>query len=152
MARPTGYKNEYNDLAFKFCLLGATDKQMARFFNVSEQTLNSWKKKFPKFLESLKNGKEKADAEVAQALFHRAKGYRHPEVHVSNYKGEITLTPIIKQYAPDTAACMIWLKNRAGWKDSRDNDGGIGENAEEYFKAIADAVALADTNPRKVLP
>jgi len=42
MGRKTDYKDEYNELAFKFSLLGATDKQMAGFFDVSEQTLNSW--------------------------------------------------------------------------------------------------------------
>lgn len=151
MGRPTDYKEEYDDLAYKFCLLGATDKQMAGFFDVSEQTLNSWKTKFPKFLESLKEGKISADAKVAHALYHRAKGYTHPEVHVSNYRGEITLTPIIKHYAPDTAACMIWLKNRAGWRDSREQDGGIG-NAEEYFKELADALSKSDTDPKTVLP
>ena len=150
MGRKTDYKEEYNDLAYKFCLLGATDKQMAGFFNVTEKTLNNWKIKYPRFLQSLKNGKEKADAEVAQALFHRAKGFKHPEVHVSNYKGEITLTPLIKHYAADTAACMIWLKNRAGWKDSRDTENVIGD-AKEHFKTIADAIALADTHSGAIL-
>lgn len=147
MGRKTDYKEEYNDLAYKFCLLGSTDKQMAIFFDVVEKTLNNWKKIYPKFLQSLKDGKEKADAEIAKSLFHRAKGYSHPDVHISNYKGEITITDITKHYPPDTAACMIWLKNRAGWKDSRENDSGIGENAEGYFKAIADAISKSDTNP-----
>lgn len=146
MGRPTDYKEDYNDLAYKFCLLGATDKQMAGFFDVSEVTINAWKKKYPEFLKSLKKGKIVADGEVAHALFHRAKGYEHPAVHISNYLGSITETDYIKHYPPDTAACMIWLKNRADWKDSREG-GGLGENAAEHFKAIADAISKADTNP-----
>lgn len=145
MGRPTEYKDEYNDLAYKFCLLGATDEQMAGFFNVSKRTINAWKKKYPKFLHSIKEGKTKADSEIAEALFHRAKGYNHPEVHVSNYNGEITLTPLTKHYPPDTAACMIWLKNRAGWKDSRSQDTAI-NNIEDYFGQIVDAIMKSDIN------
>ena len=147
MGRPTDYKDEYNDLAFKFSLLGATDKQMSGFFGVSEVTLNAWKKKHPEFLKSLKDGKVKADAEVANALFHRAKGYTHQEEKIFMFKGMIVRADTLKHYAPDTAACMIWLKNRAGWRDSRDTDGII-DNAEEHFKTIADAISKSDTDPK----
>ena len=146
MGRPTDYKKEYNELAYKYCLLGATDAQMARYFDVSEVTLNAWKKKYPAFLKSLKDGKEKADSEIAQSLFHRAKGYNHEAVHFTNYLGKVTESKYTKHYPPDTAACMIWLKNRADWKDSREG-GGLGENAAEHFKAIADAIKKSDTDP-----
>lgn len=33
--RPTKYKKEYDDQAFKLCLLGATDKEIADFFEVN---------------------------------------------------------------------------------------------------------------------
>ena len=61
--RPSQYKAEYCEQAYKLCLLGATDVQLADFFGVSEQTLNTWKQKHPKFLESLRAGKDEADAE-----------------------------------------------------------------------------------------
>lgn len=48
---------EYANQALKLCLLGATDKELADFFSVSEQTLNKWKKDYPEFLESLKREK-----------------------------------------------------------------------------------------------
>lgn len=120
--RPTRYKAEYAEQAYKLCLLGATDKEMADFFDVSEQTINAWKKAHPKFLESIKKGKARADAEVASKLFHRATGYEHPDVHVSNHQGEITVTPLTKHYPPDTTAAIFWLKNRqpAKWRDKQD--------------------------------
>lgn len=52
--RKSEYRIEYADQALKLCLLGATDKELAEFFSVSEQTLNKWKKDYPEFLESLK--------------------------------------------------------------------------------------------------
>lgn len=36
--RPTRYKAEYAQQAYKLCLLGATDKELADFFHVSGQT------------------------------------------------------------------------------------------------------------------
>ena len=52
--RKSEYRIEFSDQALKLCLLGATDKELAEFFSVSEQTLNKWKKDYPEFLESLK--------------------------------------------------------------------------------------------------
>lgn len=114
--------------AEKLCKLGATDKELADFFEISEQTLNNWKAKHPKFMESLKKGKAVADAEVASKLFHRATGYEHDDVHVSNYQGEVTLTPIRKHYAPDTTAAIFWLKNRRPdlWRDRQELTGANG--------------------------
>lgn len=118
MGRPTAYKPEYVQQAYKLALLGLTDAQMADVFGVSEQTLNAWKGKYPEFLESIKNGKAPADAEVAASLYRRAKGYSHPEDKIfCNANGEVTVQPTTKHYPPDTAAAFIWLKNRAGWKD-----------------------------------
>lgn len=118
--QPTKYCKEYNEQVYKLCLLNATDKQIADYFNVTETTINNWKIKHPKFFESIKDGKVRADTEVAKSLHARAVGYSHPDVHISNYQGEITITDITKHYPPDTAAAFIWLKNRQGWTDKKD--------------------------------
>jgi hypothetical protein len=117
--RPTLYKKEYDEQARKLCLLGATDADLADFFKVNEDTVHEWKKRHPSFSESIKSGKTIADADVADRLYQRAMGYEHADVHVSNYQGEITLTPIKKIHAPDTTAAIFWLKNRQGkhWRD-----------------------------------
>jgi hypothetical protein len=119
--QPTKYNSSLDDLVYKLCLLNATDVQIADVLGICEATLNNWKKKYPRFLESIKRGKIYADAKVAGALFHRACGYSHPDVHISNYQGDITITDITKHYPPDTAAAFIWLKNRAGWKDKTEH-------------------------------
>lgn len=119
MARPTLYKPEYAEQAKKLCKLGATDRELADFFKVAESTLNLWKLAHEAFSESLKLGKAAADERVEQSLYHRAVGYSHPDVHVSNFQGEVTLTPIVKVYPPETVACIFWLKNRQpeAWRD-----------------------------------
>lgn len=123
--RPSKYKDEYAEQAYKLCLLGATDKDMADFFDVSEQTLNAWKTAHSEFLESLKRGKEIADATVAQKLYHRAIGYEHPEIITATFQGQITDTmTVTKHYAPDPTAAIFWLKNRqpAKWRDKQEHD------------------------------
>lgn len=119
VGRPSRYKEEFNDQAQKLCRLGATDKELADFFGVAVSTLNLWKKSHPQFSESLKAGKQLADAEVADKLFLRATGYSHPDVHISNYQGEVTITPITKHYPPDPTSMIFWLKNRRPdlWRD-----------------------------------
>ena len=112
IGRPTLYQKHFIEQSYKLCLLGGTDNDLADFFGVSEQTINNWKKNFPEFFESIKRGKLMADAKVAESLYKRAIGYSHPAVHVSNYRGNITITEITKHYPPDTAACIFWLKNR----------------------------------------
>jgi hypothetical protein len=120
--RPSKYKTEYAEQAYKLCLLGATDKDMASFFDVNEDTINEWKKTHEEFSESLKRGKVEADAVIAQKLFHRAKGYEHPEDQIFNNKGEAMIVPTIKHYPPDTTAAIFWLKNRQPdkWRDKQE--------------------------------
>lgn len=120
--RPSRYKAEYAEQAYKFCLLGATDARLGEFFSVSEQTINAWKVAHPLFLESIKRGKEIADAEIAHSLFQRAKGYSHEAVKIFNNQGEIIVEPYTEHYPPDTGAAMAWLKNRQpkDWRDKQE--------------------------------
>lgn len=122
--RPTKYRPEFAEQAAKLCALGANDREVADFFKVTEQTVNNWKSAHPEFFESLKVAKATADARVEQSLYRRALGYSHDSVHVSNYQGEVTLTPIVEHYPPDTTAAIFWLKNRKPeeWRDKTDHD------------------------------
>jgi hypothetical protein len=124
---PTKYDPKYNDQAFKLCLLGATDKEIADFFEVVESTLNLWKLEYPEFSESLKKGKTLADANVGQRLYERALGFEHDseEIKVVSMGKEgsaIERVPIRKIYPPDTVAAIFWLKNRQSskWRDKQE--------------------------------
>lgn len=160
MARPSKFDERMCEQVTKLCRLGATDKELADFFEISEATLNNWKEQHPAFLASLKAGKAEADATVADRLFSRACGYSHPDTHVSNYQGAVMLTPITKHYAPDTTACIFWLKNRRPdlWRDRIEHTGKDGEPMRhsiegmedvEEARAVAFAMALAAQTVRK---
>ena len=123
--RPTDYREEYNEQARKLCLLGATDKEMADFFDVAESTIHKWKLDYPEFSESIKAGKAFADATIADRLYQRAMGFEHDSEEikvVSDGQGagsSIVRVPIRKIYPPDTVAAIFWLKNRqkSNWRD-----------------------------------
>lgn len=120
--RPTKYKQIFNTQAEKLCKLGSTDKELADFFEVNEDTIHEWKKVYPSFSESIRKGKILADANVADALYHRAIGYVHPDVDIKVIKNKIVTTKLTKHYPPDTAAAIIWLKNRKKetWRDKQE--------------------------------
>jgi hypothetical protein len=113
------YKPEYCNFVVKLCKLGATDKDLANYFEVNEDTINEWKKRHPEFSESLKQGREVADAEIGESLYQRAKGYEHKEDQIFQFQGNPVIVPTVKHYPPDSTACIFWLKNRqpAKWRD-----------------------------------
>ena len=104
--RPSKFKPEFKEQAAKLAEFGLTDKQMASYFNVTEQTFNNWKNDFPDFFDALKDSKEYADAQVEASLFKKATGYDKDDKH----------------YPPDTTACIFWLKNRKSeeWRDVKE--------------------------------
>lgn len=121
--QPTKYRPEYDKQAYKLCLLGATDKELGDFFEVTEQTINNWKIDFPTFFGSIKSGKIEADARVAQSLFKRAIGYTANETQLAQLGGQFTDEKVIpKEVAPDTTAAIFWLKNRQPdkWRDKQE--------------------------------
>lgn len=139
--RPTLYQAAYAEQARRLALLGQTDAEMAAFFGVDERTINRWKQAHPDFCQSIKEGKADADAKVADALYQRALGYSCPDTHVSNYQGEVTLTPITKHYPPDPVSMIFWLKNRQPdkWRDRVESDvkvEGVGSLAGVYEAAM----------------
>lgn len=136
MGRPPLYKSEFALQAFNYCLLGATDADLAIFFEVQESTVNNWKNKYPDFLESIKKGKDLADAEIARRLFDRAKGVtinvqQAFKVKTITYNEEgkrcevesIEVVNLQQEQAPDTTAGIFWLKNRSrNWRDKKEVD------------------------------
>lgn len=120
--RPSKYQPQFPLQALKLCRLGATDPELANFFEVAISTISKWKLDYPEFSEALKKGKTLADAEVADKLFKRATGYSHKAIKMFTHMGEIVSKEYIERYPPDTTACIFWLKNRqsAKWRDKQD--------------------------------
>lgn len=139
--RPTPYKPEFNEQAYKLCLLGYTLDDLGKHFGVDGSTICVWQNKYPEFRESIKAGGAVADAEVVQALYKRAIGYSHKAVKIfksdispkelieaaiesSTGGGEIDIAKTLESqertfeheytehYPPDFQSMRLWLMNR----------------------------------------
>jgi len=106
------YEKDFPERVKAMAETGMIEKDMAANLGISVPTFEQYKKKYVKFSKSLKDGKKVPDDMVESALFRRAMGYEHPDVHISNYQGVITITDIVKHYPPDATSMIFWLKNR----------------------------------------
>lgn len=126
--RKSSYRPEYADQARKLCLLGATDKELADFFAVSETTIQNWKRAHPAFLASIAEGRVVADANVADSLYKRATGEYVQLEKLVKIKGEDGAEKYeairYKSYIPgDPNAAYRWLLNRRrqDWTDKTEH-------------------------------
>lgn len=119
--RPSSYKPEYAEQAAKLCALGATDMELANFFDVDTATIYRWRNLHEEFCEAVTCGKEKADERVARSLFNRAVGYTFESEKVFQYQGEIVRAKTLEHVPPDVGAAFNWLKNRRPdeWRDKQ---------------------------------
>jgi hypothetical protein len=146
--RPSGFDKLNLDQVRMLALKGWTDREMADFFSVTEQTWNNWKNAHPAFFESLKDWKAEADHKVEQSLYQRAIGMKVREVRLTG-GGDDDEAPAavetVKELPPDTTAMIFWLKNRKRdqWRDRVDNE-HTGKDGGPVQFVIATGVPRAD--------
>jgi hypothetical protein len=110
--RPTLYFPEYCEWAYRYCLLGATNEELAEAFQVTMQTILNWMDAHPKFFEAVQAGKLKADARLAEKLYVRAHGYTFVETRAFCYQGQIITKEIPAIMHPEPGCLRTWLYNR----------------------------------------
>lgn len=124
--RPTDYKPAYAEGASKLARLGATDAEIADFYDVDVRTIYRWKIAHEEFCQALKAGKNEADARVERALYHRAIGYEQENVKIfmPASASEPVYAPYVEKITPDVTAAIFWLKNRKPqeWRDKQELD------------------------------
>lgn len=134
--RPTSYKPEYNEQAYKLCLLGATDEDLANFFDVCEKTINNWKEDHEEFLQSIRAGKTKADIIIAENLYKSAQDkkitrevpFKVKKVYWEEGKRceqeEVVLIEVSETVPADFRSMQFWLNNRqrSKWSTKQEVD------------------------------
>lgn len=132
--RPSKFKPEFVEQATKLAALGATDREIADFFDIDEATLYRWKHSQEAFCEALKVGKDKADDRVEQSLYRKAVGYSFDSEKLFCYEGVVTRAPVVEHVPPSDTAAIFWLKNRRKdqWRDKQEveHTGGITVTAQ----------------------
>jgi len=151
--RPTDYREEYVKDAEKLAALGATDIEIADFFEVDVRTIYRWKHNYEKFCQALNIGKAKADERVVNSLYQKAIGYEQDEVKIFMPAGadEPVYAPFRAKIAPDTTAAIFWLKNRrpGDWRDKAEVEHSgslsvsVNEMSDDDLASIAAGVSSA---------
>lgn len=159
MGVPSTYKEEYARDAQKLCEFGATDRELADFFEVSAPTIWRWAGQFPDFCSALKAGKAAADERVERSLYHKAIGYSFDAVKIIQSGGEVLKVPYVEHVPPDTTACIFWLKNRRQhqWRDVHKHEhGGVGDfdkyTDEQLREYVAGGIAPPSASKVQALP
>ncbi len=118
--RPTKYNAFFTPkVAFLAGKLGYTDFKIAEVLEINEETLNSWKKRHPKFSNSLQKGKGSVNDQVENSLIRRALGCYVPETKVLR---DGTKIEIQKHYPPEPRAArsLLEVRNPKRWRNKTD--------------------------------
>jgi hypothetical protein len=156
--KPTEYLPEFGPLVYKLCLLGHTNKELAAFLEVTEQTISEWLATVPAFRESVTRGRDFADAQVAHAMFKRAVGCDVPDSSVNVVPdgvgyGRLVVTPMRRHFPPDVGAATIWLSNKNKERWRKDPHAAGGADPSEAALAVREAVRAAlSTDAAAVAP
>ncbi len=91
---------------------------------IDQVTLGRWKTRHKEFRSVIEHGKNQADAEIAESLFSRARGYRHEATNIFTPAGSEAPVhaPYVKHDPPDTNAALAWLSRRqpGKWRDRQE--------------------------------
>ena len=141
--RPSSFRPEFITQAEKLCALGATDQEIADFFEVSTRTVYRWKLDNDEFCQALKAGKSNADERVERSLYQKATGYHYVEqqaikVKLEQYRDGVEVVEVERYAQPDTTAAIFWLKNRRSdlWRDKHDHTHSGPDGAPIQFQTI----------------
>lgn len=115
------YDPAFDGFAQRFCETGATDAEIAAFFEIPVGLLYQWRRDHPSFAASIKVGKEIADLRVERALYEMAVGTVVDDVKVL---GDGGIVPYQRRIDPQLGAATMWLKNRQRdkWRDKVDHE------------------------------
>jgi len=118
--RPTIFQPDMSEEAHNYCLLGATNDELAEFFGVSPSTIDNWIARHADFAAAVRSGRIVADAKVACGLYARAVGYDRKVEREVIIGGELKPVTSTVHYPPNVQACIFWLRNRRRrtWRDT----------------------------------
>ena len=117
--QPTSYKPDYCTQAHNYCLLGATNEDLAGFFDVTRRTIDNWIASHADFAAAVRSGRVVADMRVVRCLYERAVGWQQTVERTVLLQGKEKVLKNVVNHPPDVRACIFWLRNRRreSWGD-----------------------------------
>lgn len=140
MGRPSSFDPEFERAAAFLCKHGATDQDLADFFQVTVRTLNRWKIVHPEFAAAIRRGKDITDDRVEDSLYHKAMEREIEQEEAIKVKKityndagkkiaeeeRVEIVTVKRTIPADTTAMIFWLKNRRpdAWRDVHKHEHG----------------------------
>jgi hypothetical protein len=106
------YKPENCPIAYKFCLLGATNEDLAGLFKVSLASIGNWLARHPEFRKAVQDGRDVADADVALLAAAEGQGLHPIDVKVLQIEGDAKQVEYNRYFPPDSQAAILCSRNR----------------------------------------
>lgn len=134
MARKSKYREEYHLPWIRgLTRRGCTIDEIADDVGVAVSTIKKWLHDYPELSDAVKKARTLPDIKVEDSLYKRAIGFKTTKTKtiVTPGKDESSSTSRIEvqeeEIAPDTVACIFWLKNRdpKRWRDVKDTGNDI---------------------------
>jgi hypothetical protein len=133
------------ETARKLAVIGASDREIWDFLNISETTFYRWRNEHPDFAAAIQLGGEHASNRVKRSLYQRAIGYDVREQQaIKVRKGvgkdmveDVVIVDVTKHIPADPRSQEFYLTNRDAdeWKQRR---------THEHSGSIAHRVSPAD--------
>jgi hypothetical protein len=117
---PSRFHPDLCEQAHNYCLLGATNDELAQFFDVSPGTIDRWIAGHAAFGDAVRSGRVAADPRVARGLFSREVGYDCTVERMAIVAGELKPVTSTIHYPANVQACIFWLRTRRRqtWRDT----------------------------------
>lgn len=110
--------------------------EVAKALNVSRFAIYDWIEKDSDLKKAIE-AQDEANIDFTESkLFERIDGYEHPDTHISNFQGKITITDIVKHYPPDATSIIFYLKTKAkhrGYIERQELTGKDGESLIQTY-------------------
>jgi hypothetical protein len=108
------YIENFTNAVYGLRILCLDNKEIAKYFNVNENTIRVWLHRYPEFKEQYYKGSaERIDSELGIAYRKKAVGFNYKEdVAFLDSDDEIVTKAINKYHPPDTKALSNLVRNR----------------------------------------
>jgi len=150
------YDPAFCEIAFRMSRSGADNRRIAEALSVTRQTINNWQKTYPRFASAIKLGKIVAVANVADAAYKLATGYKVVKTKLFSVPqtsggSAVEAHRYVDVVPPNQKSIEYFLNNRAPdeWSSSSTvdvkNNGGSFASAAAHLateEILAQAAAL----------
>ena len=91
---------------------GMTEGSICKQLGISKDTWIRYKKRYSEICDLYTRAQEERNELVLDSMYQKATGYKHPDLFIAQYQGQIVEKEIVKHYPPDHNAADLYLRNR----------------------------------------